>query len=288
MGADTSGGIHADTELPPATTVERAFLRRIEGLPLQTREGLVVVAADSGVAKTVLDACSLLGLPASCLDPAEEAGVIRVGGGRIAFTHPLLRAAVYHAASAVTRDRITVHLRRSLAEEPGATGDGGPLGPTAKMRRAWQLARCGREPDETVASALEAAACEARQRSGYAAAAAGLERAARLTPRAENACGTTRGVGAEIGIWPANWTQPPRCSTRRSGSLVTRGRGRRSNTCVPHRHVVGPIRSGIDLVGHRSRLGGGGGSRDCRVHAHGCRDLGVDGGSRRSSRPACP
>jgi ATP/maltotriose-dependent transcriptional regulator MalT len=52
-------------------------------------------------------------------------------------------------------------------------------------RRAWQLGAATREPDESVASALQAAASEARSRSGYAPAAAALERAARLTPQVE-------------------------------------------------------------------------------------------------------
>ena len=98
--------------LPAATTVERAFLRRIGGLPALTRVGLVVLAADSGVRPIVLGACTLLGLPDGCLQPAEDAGVIRVEGDRIAFTHPLLRAVVYRAAPGVTRERVHRALRR--------------------------------------------------------------------------------------------------------------------------------------------------------------------------------
>lgn len=166
------------------TAVERAFLQRIGGLPRATRDGLVVVAADSGMRRTILGACTLLGLPDGCLQAAERAGVIRVGGDRITFTHPLLRAAVYHAAPEVTRN----HVHRALADVLGEASqpEGRPLGPSPAERQAWQLGAATREPDEPVASALEAAASLARSRSGYAASASALERAAALTPRAED------------------------------------------------------------------------------------------------------
>jgi DNA-binding CsgD family transcriptional regulator len=113
--SETPGGSGQGSRrsLPAATTVERAFLRRIGGLPAPTRYGLVVLAADSGVRPIVLEACALLGLPDGCLQAAEDAGVIRVEGDRIAFTHPLLRAAVYRAAPELTRERVHRTLRRT-------------------------------------------------------------------------------------------------------------------------------------------------------------------------------
>src|SRR6185437_4111834 len=51
--------------LPPTAIVERAFLRRLERLSPQTREALVVVAADSGITSTIGAACELLGLPSA-------------------------------------------------------------------------------------------------------------------------------------------------------------------------------------------------------------------------------
>jgi len=171
--------------LPPKMIVERAFLRRIERLSPQTREALVVVAADSGVTSTIGAACELLGLPPACLQQAEEAGVIRADGSRTSFTHPLLRAAVYHAAPRQSRDRAHRALAEVLRAGDKLGGNGGRLGPSHVERRAWQLAAATPEPDEAVASTLVAAATEARSRAGYAAAAAGLERAARLTPSPE-------------------------------------------------------------------------------------------------------
>ena len=171
--------------LPPAVSIERAFLRRVERLPADTRAGLVVVAADSGVSSTILNACARLGLSPMCLDPAEEVGVIRTDGTRTCFTHPLLRAAVYHSAASSARDRVHTALAAALAEQADRS-----IPASFQGRRRWSVERgssrtATREPDESVASALQAAASEARSRSGYAPAAAALERAARLTPQVE-------------------------------------------------------------------------------------------------------
>jgi DNA-binding CsgD family transcriptional regulator len=185
----TSSFTNGPGRAPTATTVERAFLRRIGGLPAPTRDGLVVVASDSGVRRTILEACALLGLPGGCLQSAEEAGVIQVEGDRIAFTHPLLRSAVYYAAPELTRQRVHRALAETLDETSRPAKGPQPLGPSSTERRAWQLGAASREPDESVAATLEAAASEARNRSGYAAAAAGLERAARLTPLPQDRIG---------------------------------------------------------------------------------------------------
>ena len=178
----SAGQNRSETGFPPAVSIERAFLRRVERLPADTRAGLVVVAADSGVSSTILNACARLGLSPMCLDPAEEVGVIRTDGTRTCFTHPLLRAAVYHSASSSARDRVHTALAAALAEQADRVDTGKLPGPSPMERRAWQLGAATREPDESVASALQAAASEARSRSGYAPAAAALERAARLTP----------------------------------------------------------------------------------------------------------
>ena len=240
------GGLEPDAEqLPPATAVERAFLRRVEGLSAQTRDGLVVVAADSGVTRTVLAACARLNLPANCLEPAEEAGVIRVERSRIGFVHPLLRAAVYHAAPAATRNRTHRALADVLAEEAAPTAKGGLLGPGAGMRRAWQLAAAAHEPDEAVASALEAGACEARSRSGYAAAAAALERAARLTPFADKRA-------ARLVASARDWHLAGRLDAAAALLDEAVGLARDSRTRAPIQHLRGRIdrRAGL-VVGHR-------------------------------------
>lgn len=159
--------------LPAGSAVERSFARRAEGLPDATRKALLTCAVSRAASPgVILRAFGALGLEASALEPAEDAGLVTIRDGRVDFTHPLVRSAVYHAAQ--PSERRGVH--RVLAD---AAGDASP------EERAWHLAAAALGPDEDAAAALEDAAVRARDRSGYAAAASALERAARLTPDPE-------------------------------------------------------------------------------------------------------
>ena len=176
--------------LPAGSSVERAFTRRVEALPESSQRALVVAAVSgSNEAETIV--CGLVesGLPADALEPAEDAGLIRVADGRLEFRHPLVRSAVYHTAQA--SDRRAAH--RALANALAASGN--PEG------RAWHLAGAALGPDKEAADALEQAAHEARRRGGYAAAAAALERAARLSPDAS--AGVERLAAAADAAWRA-------------------------------------------------------------------------------------
>ncbi|MBE1533075.1 LuxR family transcriptional regulator [Actinomadura algeriensis] len=103
------------------------------------------------------------------LSRAQEAGVLRVGGGYVAFRHPLVRAAVYRGAGLA--ERHAVH--RALAAVLTGPGDAD--------RRAWHRAAAAVGPDEEIAAGLERGGVRARERGGYTAAAAVYERAARLS-----------------------------------------------------------------------------------------------------------
>ena len=154
--------------LPVGPSLERALLRRTESLPAGTREALLVGAAsDTGAMDEVVAALATLNIPRHALEDAEEAGVAAIVDGRLEFSHPLMRSAVYHGAPMRDRRRCHAALAQAIARPD---------------RRAWQLAAAADMPDESVAQALDLAAAEASARSGYAAAAAALEKSARLTP----------------------------------------------------------------------------------------------------------
>jgi DNA-binding CsgD family transcriptional regulator len=160
-------GFAGTTGLPGR--IEDSFRRRLDLLPEPTRRLVLLAAADpDGDAALLWRACALAGIEAEAAGPAEDAGLVQVGA-RVRFFHPLVRSAVYGAASA--QERRAAHA--VLAAATDAAADPG--------RRAWHRAQAAAGPDEQVAGELEAAAEGARARGGVAAAAAFLERAAALT-----------------------------------------------------------------------------------------------------------
>jgi DNA-binding CsgD family transcriptional regulator len=172
----------------PATSVEQAFLRRVEALPLPTRELLVVASAEETCDRaTIVRAAAALGLEEDGLVAAEQAGLVRVSAGRIDFHHPLVRSAVYRGAGFATRERAHAALADVLTAESEAD------------RRAWHRASATVGHADDVAADLEATAERARLRSGHAAAAAALERAAALT--GDDAVRARRLVGAAEAAW---------------------------------------------------------------------------------------
>jgi DNA-binding CsgD family transcriptional regulator len=165
-----AGGFGLTAALSLAGTIERTFLQRLEALPESTQRLLLVAAAEPlGDPALLWRAAQRLGIAGSALEPAESAGLIEIEG-RVRFRHPLVRSAVYRAASAEQRRRV----HRALAEATDAETD--------PDRRAWHLAEATAGPDEDVASELEQAAGRAQARGGLAATAAFLQRAAELTP----------------------------------------------------------------------------------------------------------
>ncbi len=102
-----------------------------------------------------------------CL-PAEQLGLIKVDRTGLRFSHPLVRSAIYHSAPFAQRAAAHRQLAEALHDQPD--------------RRAWHLAAAALQPDEQVASMLEATAAQAQRRGGAAAAALAMERAAELSP----------------------------------------------------------------------------------------------------------
>jgi len=166
IAADPAAGRRWAAEpLPPTDRLAAIIAARYGALPGPTREALLLAAvADS----PDMTAAAVSGLTAAALAPAETAGLIRVDRSGPQFTHPLVRAAVYHAVPFAERAAAHLKIAGSLHEQPD--------------RYAWHLAAAALEPDEHVASLLEETAAQAQRRGGAAAAARAYERAAELSP----------------------------------------------------------------------------------------------------------
>jgi DNA-binding CsgD family transcriptional regulator len=168
--AELAGGFGLPDLMPLATRIEQSFVHRLESLPRETQRLLLVAAAEPVGDVTLLwRAAEQLGIRGSASGPAEEAALIDLGI-RVRFRHPLVRSAVYRAAS--TEDRQQVHRALAEATDPEADPD----------RRAWHRAHAAAGLDEPVAAELERSAGRAQRRGGVAASAAFLERATELTP----------------------------------------------------------------------------------------------------------
>ncbi|HEY2651021.1 MAG TPA: AAA family ATPase [Solirubrobacteraceae bacterium] len=147
--------------------IEDSFRRRLAELPAETQRLLLVAAAEPvGDPVLVWRAAQRLGIEVAAA--ADTDGLLTIGT-RVTFRHPLVRSAVYRAASA--NERQAVHRALADATDPDVDPD----------RRAWHLAQATPGIDEDVASELERSASRAQARGGLAAAAAFLERAAALT-----------------------------------------------------------------------------------------------------------
>src|SRR5580692_1458377 len=149
--------------------IEDSFRRRLEVLPTATQRLMLVAAAEpTGEPVLVWRAAERLGIGAEAAAPAADDGLLTIGE-RVTFRHPLVRSAVYRAAS--PPDRRAAHQALAGATDPQADPD----------RRAWHRAQATLGPDEDVAAELERSASRAQARGGVAAAAAFLERSAALT-----------------------------------------------------------------------------------------------------------
>ena len=168
---ERSGRHPVQTPLRPAGRLAHLLARRIARLPQPARAALVVAAAGDGADLAgIRTACRALGISPDALSPAQDAGLVSLGGGRLTFSHPLARAAAYHLVARPS-ERQSAHRALAAATPPD--------------RAAWHLADASDGPDDAVARALHDAALRAVGRRGYVEAASAYERAATLsvTPR---------------------------------------------------------------------------------------------------------
>jgi DNA-binding CsgD family transcriptional regulator len=209
--------------LPHSAEIEHAYLERVRRLPPPAQRLLLVVAADdTGSLATVLRAAGALDIDANALDGPEEAGLVRAFDGGVEFCHPLVRSTLY--ADATFAQRQAVH--RALAQVLDGEQDAD--------RRAWHRAAGSAGQDDDVAEELEQTARRARRRSGFAAAARALERAAELS-RDDETSGR-RLVAAAQDAWLAG-------NPAQSLALLDRARGSVSDLAVraDEMHLRGTI-----------------------------------------------
>ncbi len=161
--------------LPLTAGVERTFLDRCRRLTPPAQLLLLVASSDdSGRVAIIQRASAALNVEEQALSEAESSALIRVSGADLQFRHPLVRSAVYGAATALERQQ--AHGSLALALKAAGEDD----------RAAWHQALATGGPDEAVALELERVAAHAEHRGGHQAASAAWERAALLSPGAED------------------------------------------------------------------------------------------------------
>jgi DNA-binding CsgD family transcriptional regulator len=179
--------------LPPTVRLSAVITSRFASLPGQAQAALLLAAvADSP--DLAAAASHGAGRDAAALAPAEQLGLVKVDRTGLQFSHPLVRSAIYHSAPFAQRAAAHRQLAEAMHDQPD--------------RRAWHLAAAALQPDEHVASLLEATATQAQHRGGAAAAALAMERAAELSPdRADQARRLVAAASAAISTGQADWVQ---------------------------------------------------------------------------------
>jgi len=147
--------------------LRQSFTASLLTLSEQTQRALLLAAADDNTELNLSYLSGSLGVPADAWQPAETAGLIAVSGGSARFSHPLIRSAVYQAASPAARSAAHRALATALEQQP--------------ERQAWQLAAAATEPEEALARRLESIADGASAQSRFETAAAAWQRAAELS-----------------------------------------------------------------------------------------------------------
>ena len=160
--------------LPLTRRLEERFEGQVRSLRADSRMFLLLVAADTSAhAALVWQAVDRLGVSREAAEAAEAADLVSLGSP-ITYRHPLIRSAVYGAASPA--DRRAVHGALAAVTDPSDV-----------ERWAWHRAGAAVGPDEEIAALLETCAERAISNGATSAAVALLSRAAELTPAPEHA-----------------------------------------------------------------------------------------------------
>ncbi len=168
-GDQLSGAELLPAQLHLPSRVEQVFLDRSRRLPTTVQTLLLLVSAAEGDEMEVLRrAAAGLGLTEDDVQAAVASGLLLETPTTLSLRHPLVRSAVYQAATGA--ERRAAHA--ALAEAVSGHGD--------PDRGAWHRASAAVGPDPEVTAALERAGDRAQRRGGHLAALAAYERAAAL------------------------------------------------------------------------------------------------------------
>lgn len=168
--AELAGGFALPNAGDLPRQIEDQYVARARALPDITQRLMLLAAADPvGDATLLWRAAHSLDIRREAATPAEADHLLEIGAN-VRFRHPLVRSAIYRAAS--DADRRVVHAALAASTDPESDPD----------RRAWHRAHAVTAPDEAVAGELIDSANRAQRRGGIAAAAAFLERAVTFTP----------------------------------------------------------------------------------------------------------
>lgn len=163
--------------LPSTERLTELFRTAVSTLSTEAADIVLLLALDdstsTGNAAVVAAAGGSDVDPGPALEEACERTVLVHDGTEFAFRHPLLRSVVLELAS-VGRQRAA---HRALADVASLDG----------RARLWHRAHASLGVDPALADELSAMATNDRERQGYAAAAAALQRAADLSPDAATA-----------------------------------------------------------------------------------------------------
>ena len=178
-GAPGQLGIFDDGPLPLPARLEALYSARTRDLAPPARRALLLASAAGTDELADALASGRVAIAPEDWMAGLEAGLIvldtrRDGTAVPAFVHPLMRSAVFQAASYAEQADAHRMLAAALLTRP--------------ERRAWHLAQSVWHPDEDIAAMLEAAARAVAARGGPHAAASAWERAAELSPHPRDAC----------------------------------------------------------------------------------------------------
>ena len=144
-----AGGFGMPSEMTFSASIEEIFTRRQAGLPDRARRLLLLAATDpTGDPALVWRAAERLGIAESDLDKAELDDLL-VLVPRVVFRHPLVRSAVYGAATPASDARPITCWRKRLTQSsiqivaPG-TGLNRPKHLTRRWQRSWRNPQPGR------------------------------------------------------------------------------------------------------------------------------------------------